>query len=274
MIALWLAAAMLLADSPQNMLRQFIPPDGDWAEARKDSASLDAHRAPVRIVSLNCMQNLTAVSKVAQLRPDVVLLQESPGKQNMQELLTTHFPGYSLASTADTSMLVRGEVVPIETETKLGSSSVFTLVKLDSGVQFHAVSLHLIHSPRSVDLWNIETWRTFSDLSKQRRSQLIEIRAAIGETIGTAPTIIGGDFNAPARDTIFKWLKPKFQDGWAEAGRGWGKTSLNDYPVHRIDQIWATEHFKVVNVIAKKSKGSDHRMVILDAWLPRPEQAL
>lgn len=272
LIGAWLAGAMLLGDSPQNILRQLLPPDRTWVEARNNAASLGGHRVPIRIVSLNCMRDSTSVSKLALLRPDVVLLQETAPSVEMQELLTTHFLDYSFASSGDASMLVRGEVVPIETDTKLAPSCHFALVKLDSGVQFHAVSLHLIHSPRIADFWNVETWRTFSDLSEQRRRELIEIRAAIGETIGTGPTIIGGDFNAPAGDTIFETLKPSIRDGWAAAGRGWGKTSLNDYPIHRIDQIWSTSHFEAVSVVAKDSEGSDHRMVIFDAWLPRSSE--
>ena len=81
--------------------------------------------------------------------------------------------------------------------------------------------------------------------------------------------MIGGDFNAPGGDQIYQTMAPRFRDSWAVAGRGWGKTSLNEYPIHRIDQIWITDDFKPVNVTARKSEGSDHRMVICDLWLNR-----
>jgi endonuclease/exonuclease/phosphatase (EEP) superfamily protein YafD len=88
-------------------------------------------------------------------------------------------------------------------------------------------------------------------------------------TIATqnSPTILGGDFNASARDAIFEILKPDLRDGWPIAGRGWGKTIVNNAPVHRIDQIWISPQFTPESVTAQPSNGSDHRMVIGDYWL-------
>ncbi len=266
LIIIWLLAAFSLGDHPQNLLRQFLPVDSEWSAARRSDAQA-TDRIPVRIVSLNCMNESSAIGDLSFLNPDVVLLQESVSKKEMNRVLETHFMGYSMAWSSDATILVRGEIESLEVASNLKPRYQFSRVTLENGAQFHALSLHLIHSPRRADFWNPETWRVFADLRKTRRRQLLEIRAEIGEAIGTSPAIMGGDFNAPAGDPIFEMLQPRFEDSWGEAGRGWGKTSLNKFPIHRIDQVWVTEQFDGVNVTSKKSKGSDHRAVICDLFL-------
>ena len=79
--------------------------------------------------------------------------------------------------------------------------------------------------------------------------------------------IVGGDFNAPQGDAVFRLLRPKLHDAFAEGGRGWGNTILNDVPVLRIDQFWVSETFRSDSVVARGTRNSDHRMVICDLRL-------
>ena len=268
MLATWLAAAFLLGDSPQNLIRYLIPVDRSWSSARFNPGEI-VEQIPVRVVSLNCMNTETAIAEVSFLKPDVVLIQESVPQKKLQRILETHFLDYQMAWSGDTTVLVKGTATPIPVSKELGNRYQFVLATLPDGTSFHVVSVHLIHSPRSIDFWNLETWKTFADLRSTRRKQLLEIRAEIGETIGSNPAIMGGDFNAPAGDAIYELMKPRFRDSWPQAGRGWGKTSLNNFPIHRIDQVWTTEHFKIVDVTARVSKVSDHRAVVCDVWLPK-----
>ncbi|MBI4474447.1 MAG: hypothetical protein HY646_17385 [Acidobacteria bacterium] len=76
--------------------------------------------------------------------------------------------------------------------------------------------------------------------------------------------MVGGDFNAAAGDASDRDLQPDLHDAFAEAGRGWGNTLLNDLPVVRIDQIWVSRHFRAVNVRAYRTRYSDHRAVVCD----------
>ena len=81
------------------------------------------------------------------------------------------------------------------------------------------------------------------------------------------PVVFGGDFNAPAGDALFSLARPRFHDTFAEGGRGWGNTVLNELPAERFDQIWSSACFRATSVIARKTVHSDHRMVVADLVL-------
>jgi endonuclease/exonuclease/phosphatase (EEP) superfamily protein YafD len=87
---------------------------------------------------------------------------------------------------------------------------------------------------------------------------------------GSVPLIVGGDFNAPAGDAVFRLLRPRLRDAFAEAGCGWGNTIINDFPFARIDQIWIGRHWQAIAVQAQPSAHSDHRIVIADLLLEVP----
>jgi vancomycin resistance protein VanJ len=80
--------------------------------------------------------------------------------------------------------------------------------------------------------------------------------------------IVGGDFNAPAGDAIFRLLRPFLKDSFGEAGTGWGNTALNSIPISRPDQIWISHPGAVFGARAQQTAHSDHRMVIADL-IPR-----
>jgi vancomycin resistance protein VanJ len=79
--------------------------------------------------------------------------------------------------------------------------------------------------------------------------------------------IVGGGFNAPVPDKIFKLMKG-FQDAFHESGTGWGNTALNSLPIARPDQIWLKGlHSKSTRAI--RTQNSDHRLVVAEIELGR-----
>jgi len=70
--------------------------------------------------------------------------------------------------------------------------------------------------------------------------------------------------NVPAGDGALSLRRERVRDTFAESGRGWGNTVLNETPLLRIDQVWAGEHLGAVSSVARKTGNSDHRMVICD----------
>ena len=247
----WLMVAIVLGDAPQSMIRSFIP------------SSLQDNGNEIRIVSLNCLSESDAARECMSLNPDVILLQESPYRKSL-ERIATDFPGYSIVWTKNASMLVRGSVTPFTTPRKLAGEFVFANVHLTNGAKFNVASLRLIPSPKRINVWNRHAWIEFAVNRRRRRKELSEILHGINSQLQNDPIVIGGDFNAPARDAIFDLLKPNLRDAFPEAGRGWGKTITNDYPVQRIDQIWISSHFRARSLTARKSVHSDHRMVVCD----------
>ena len=104
---------------------------------------------------------------------------------------------------------------------------------------------------------------------RQRRAQLRAIADRMGAIPGDLPVIVGGDFNAPQGDAVFQLLRPRLHDAFRESGRGWGDTVTNDVPFLRVDQVWVSETFRAVNVVARRTRHSDHRIVVCDLTVPR-----
>jgi len=80
----------------------------------------------------------------------------------------------------------------------------------------------------------------------------------------TAEIVMAGDFNTPARMSSLGPLRRRLRDAWREAGRGWGATITNDFPVERIDQCWVSDSIRVLDARVRPSRLSDHRMLIVD----------
>jgi hypothetical protein len=81
--------------------------------------------------------------------------------------------------------------------------------------------------------------------------------------------VLGGDFNAPQGDAVFRCLTPRLHDAFREGGRGWGDTITNDVPFLRIDQVWVSRVFRAVSVVTRRTRHSDHRFVVCDLTIRR-----
>jgi endonuclease/exonuclease/phosphatase (EEP) superfamily protein YafD len=139
--------------------------------------------------------------------------------------------------------------------------------RLHSGQTLVIGSIRLPPTPFRQDLWSRSCWQVYAADRRMRREALQLVEHHLRGLPKELPIILGGDFNAPAGDAIFRLLQPHFLDAYAEAGWGWGGTLHNDFPVLRIDQIWLTRQFRVASLVTRKTQYSDHRMVICDVIL-------
>jgi len=112
-----------------------------------------------------------------------------------------------------------------------------------------------------------ECWTAYADNKAGRRKELAAIARFVALESKGGRVILGGDFNIPPDRTVTRVLDPICRDVFLEAGRGWGATAVNDYPMVRIDQIWASSHFKAVNFYSKKTRSSDHQMTVAEFGL-------
>jgi endonuclease/exonuclease/phosphatase (EEP) superfamily protein YafD len=78
------------------------------------------------------------------------------------------------------------------------------------------------------------------------------------------PLIMGGDFNSPAGDAIFRLMPKRLHDSSREGGIGWSDTAFNHVPVLRVDQVWISDQLTAEAVVARETVNSDHRMVVCD----------
>lgn len=255
---LWLLYFIIFAEEPKSLLRFQRIPTHQWQLARAQGKGL-------RVVSLNCRGSEEAVAEIAQVQPDIVLLQEGLGGEETQRVARFLFREKAgILWNGDTAILVRGTIQPVPHPRALRETCVHGHVRLISGLETDVVSVHLMPNIVRTDLWSPDCWRAHKANRQARREQLRVIVRHLKTVPANRPLIVGGDFNAPAGDAVFRLLPSHLHDAFREGGIGWGNTFHNDFPILRIDQIWVSKHFWAVAVFALKTLHSDHRMVACD----------
>lgn len=260
----WVAFLMAVADEPRSLLRAIPRP---WAPSMPEGLSL-------RVVSLNCnVGDVKAAEEVIAYRPDLVLLQESPNRAEVERLAHRLFGDEAgFVHGVDASLIARGPIVAIDLPSASRGFFVEACVRLSNGREIAVLSTRLRPAVFRLDLWSPECWAEQAEDRRARREQVRAVARRVADS--KIPVIVGGDFNAPQGDGAFGPLRPKLRDAFDEAGEGWGNTILNDIPALRIDQVWASREFQARRVVARKTRHSDHRMVVCDLILrasPSPE---
>jgi endonuclease/exonuclease/phosphatase (EEP) superfamily protein YafD len=256
---LWVAFVAVFAEEPRSLLRVRPWPAPGWEEARRRGEAL-------RVVSLNCAGgSADAAAELEEYDPDLVLLQEAPRRDEVETLARRLFGEKAgVAWGLDTAILARGRVKAAPVSRPLRGTITQAHVALASGIAADVISLRLLPPTVRLDLWSPGCWR---EQAANRRTRVEQVRAVAREIDALphlGPQIVGGDFNAPAGDRIYRLLPPRLRDTFREGGTGWGNTALNDVPISRIDQVWTSDHFRPLVVVARKTRDSDHRMVLCD----------
>ncbi len=261
---LWLAYVLILADETSGLVRCVVRP---WRSSQGESNDQTTTR--LKVISLNCAGgNPAALREVKRYKPDIVLLQETPGKDRVQELAVDLFGADgAILWQIDTAVIVNGEIHPDISDGRWPTYSAHCHVILNSGAELEAISLRLTPPPLRFDLWRPACWKAYASARRMRRLQVAGIVTRLDELSPETPVLIGGDFNAPAGDGALQTLGPRLHDIFIEGGLGWGNTVSNDMPVHRFDQIWVSKHFTSIAVTAQKMQESDHRMVVGELML-------
>lgn len=253
----WLLVVVVGDGELQHLVRFGRLPSEAWSAARRQGKAL-------RVVTLNCrMGSAAAAGEVAGYDPDIVLLQESPGREQVEQLTRQLFgsEGEFLRSS-DTSILARGRVVAIPNPQ--ADHFVHAEVTLASGLEAEVVCLRLNPPVSRLDFWSPGFWRDHRDNRIRHRTELQAVMKSLRSPDETTHVIVGGDFNSPAGDGAFEPLVSRLHDTFREGGQGWGKTGTNEFPLFRVDQIWTGWSFRAETVMARKTRHSDHRLVVCD----------
>lgn len=256
--AVWAIVIWFSSDSPAALLRR-APNAGSAAIS---TSAIDT----LRVVSFNTgSERLRAADELARWAPDIVLLQESYPRDDVARLAESLFgDAAGWLWNNDTAILARGAVVAVEPATGANPSFALAEVSLLGRPKLHVISLRLAPQPVRFDFWTPDCWKTYASIRRKHRQELTATVAEIDRLPITAPVLIGGDFNAPADDAIFRLLRPKYEEAFKSAGCGWGCTLPNEFPLLRIDQVWATSSLRPVAAWSVASEHSDHRLVIAD----------
>lgn len=249
--AAWLLFVAVHVEELPTLVRGWIHPVAE-----------DKPAGTLRVITLNCGGgHADALTETLPLDPDILLLQEPPSRTETDRFSKRLFGAAGETQyDVDTAILARGNL----TNVRRSRSPVFfshAIADIPGFGQMELVSPRLATGHVQLNLWNPDCWITHF---RWRRLQLDQMREIAAELPAQIPLLVGGDFNAPQRDRIFSLLPPGSQDAFAVAGKGIGNTILNDIPVLRIDQIWASSHFRIVQSFARQTHASDHRMVVAD----------
>lgn len=256
-LALWLAYVVVLVPEARSLARVGSWPTAEWTAAGQQGRA-------VRVVSLNCLcANWRAAAEVARWQPDIVFLQESPSSEHLERLARDLFGDKgTFVQGGDCSILARGDIEPHGVDRT--SHFVHATVALPSAVTVDVISVRLSPPVLRLDFWTPGCWRDHHYKRVEHRRQILKVMEPIKLIPPSRPLIVGGDFNAPPNDGALGPLRQRLSDTFLQAGRGWGHTGTNDYPLCRVDQIWASPHFRAESVTAQKTIHSDHRMVVCD----------
>jgi vancomycin resistance protein VanJ len=220
----------------------------------------------LRVISLNCAAgNEKAAAEVANYNPDIVLFQESPLRPIVQRLAPKILgPDAQVLAGYDVSLISRGKLTVITPGNAQSAPFGHARIELPSGLVVEVFSIRLKPYGIRADLWSPDCWREQRENRIHQREQFQWLAREVQKVPSDVPVILGGDFNLPAGDKLFRILPPRIRDTFRTAGHGWGDSLVNDFPFIRIDQIWCDDHFRPISTRAHKTVNSDHRMVICD----------
>jgi hypothetical protein len=259
MALLWLVFVGLFAEESRSLMRVGAWPDPAWAASR-------AQGRAIRVVSLNCAGGSSeAAGEVADYPPDIVLLQESPSRKEVESLGQRLFGKQAAVLWGiDTSVIARGRLAPAGPKDKPLGCFTHARVRLSSGRTVDVISIRLMPPVFRTDLWSGDCWRDYAAIRRVHRAQMQTVLSELRRIPRTAPVVIGGDFNAPQGDGSLNILRSMLCDTFAWGGKGWGNTVLNSPPILRFDQIWASPQLRAAAVVARMTRNSDHRLVVCD----------
>ncbi|MBL0058532.1 MAG: endonuclease/exonuclease/phosphatase family protein [Elusimicrobia bacterium] len=252
----WLGFIVVFSDSP---FRYFQRRD----HGLKSENVGEHQNKTLRVVSLNCAGGSEdAAREVIPLKPDIVFLQEVPEEKTVLKLTKDLFGEFgNLVRGEEAAILVSGKVTTMK---GLPWFVARAKVELPNGVKLNLTTFRLKAPIVRADLWNPECWRVQKADRIARRKQLKEILDTIEKDVDTAHSVMGGDFNAPPGDAIFRLIGPGWSDAFEVGGTGWGATMPNNSPFFRIDRIFKSNGIRVVQAKTAKTNFSDHRALIVD----------
>jgi len=257
LIISWLAFTLIFAEEPRSLIRSIYISDSKWQRLPEEKR--------IVVISLNCAGgNLGAVREILPYNPDVVLLQEvPPSQEDIQAFAEEMFEGdAAIAYGPDTAIIVRGELEEVPLDKPRNIFMTQARIRLKSGYESEVICIRLKPPVIDINILSQDCWIKHRDDRKSRRKQIEQIMEQVNSIPSKVPIILGGDFNVPARDGCLRALQTMLSDTFSKGGVGWGHTALNSVPLFRVDQIWASSDFNSASVFAKKTKHSDHRMVI------------
>lgn len=254
---LWIAIGLTASDESRALIHF-------WKQAPQPGpAHPHDGRDVIRVITANI--DLQHAAELKRWQPDVVLLQDAR-PHHVHRIAREIFGENASFRTHETNgIITRWDI--IAEHTTPGQRSHQTTIHIPEKKQtFKVVNVHLLSAATDLSLWRRGVW---TEHRVNRAVRLDELERAVAGLKSTTrfpdgPAILGGDFNAPPGDTVYRTIETHFKDAHPAAGRRPGNTYHRRFPVLRIDRIHATSHFTPVRATTDVAPNSDHRFVIVD----------
>ncbi len=255
LILIWLCFSIGWVEEVRSLARLMIAKFGFY---RVSETSL-------RVVSLNCANTSRCIEELKAAKPDIALLQEIPGADELQTMAFELYGDQgSVLAGYDTAILTHGSIVPRQFDPQ--QHFVSGVVTFPDRVPVHCISLRLTPPVSRLDAWTAEFWTDHRDRRETHRRELHQVRQALDDVDSWVDRVVGGDFNTVPLDRSLSELGPTVRDAFNQSGIGFGGTGTNDWPLFRVDQIWVS--LPSEQVYAQQTKHSDHRLVVCEIALP------
>jgi endonuclease/exonuclease/phosphatase (EEP) superfamily protein YafD len=242
-----------------------------------DVAVLDV---PLRIVSWNVdagrLGATLAVAQLADLRPDIALIEELEWGEHSAMIdalgASAYFRDYYIAHPTTSNSIGILSRFPI-TE---GNSE---LLRWNSGVwQVHfapdrritCLVFHLSAPDLKMQLLRGWTWQGLHKLLGERREEFETVREMVGLQTDGSPVLMTGDFNVPSNYPDLSIATAGMKDAFSDKGFGWGKTAPANFRVVRPDMIFVPSDATVFDAFAVPTRNSDHCPMVAEISIPVP----
>lgn len=264
--SVWVIFGCLFVEEPRGYLRTaFESPE--QTNRNKDS---------IRLITLNCnVGKISAVKEVIALNPDIILLQESPPRDALANLTHELFGDTgAFVYSPDCSIIASGPLEPIAVPK--GSHFVHAVYSTlpsdtessESSTQLDLISLRLSPPVFRTDFVEPGFWSDHTKVRVKHRQQLATLTTHIKKAAKSKRLVVGGDFNLVPNDGALTPLQAiNLVDSFRTNATGWCNTATNDWPIFRVDQVWTKGKIDVSNHWVRRTRHSDHRMVIVDIKL-------
>lgn len=211
---------------------------------------------------------------IRQVNPDIVALQESTAKYAQEGIATLRgqYPyqaniGYMWGNLILSRYpILSEEKIPQASQRTYSDQQRITVKVGDQTIALYNIHLSYpllgrtrIQSP----LWFIESASRYDDKPRNEQLQML-LKRLESETL---PMIVMGDFNMSDQSPTYQTIAARLNDSWKEQGWGLGaswpnarKAGLPAFvpPLIRIDYIWHSNAFRVVEIKQGIALGSDH----------------
>jgi endonuclease/exonuclease/phosphatase family metal-dependent hydrolase len=222
------------------------------------------------------------LAEVAHFSPDVVFLQEVGSSDVLAPLLKTQYPEVFASDqfVVATRYHIATQSMPDPIEID-GHPHRPRFLRLELDTPLGRVVFFDVHplSPRQA-LWRVVwggrrgllTGRSFNSDNARAFYENSALREAQASAFGSLaakevdPVIIAGDTNLPDLSWVLSHYLSGFQDGFLQAGWGFGYTFPTDKhgPWMRIDRILSNRALRFIHFEVGTSNASDHRCVVAD----------